>query len=294
MTVRSVPLVVAVTANEQAIVDRASGHLGDALSRASGELWTCTCTFTAEPKELAGVTAGAVVVTSLLLPLANLDRPWSAVEQELHATYKALCESGDTVMICTILRHVDATEEAGRAARIRRRIRKLNLLATELSRQYGAFVIDLDRVLADVGGRHLKTDFRLGGTVAAEFASKTVALYIATNALDPFVAVKIQDKACAILEGERAAVRLATEQMMTDVMALGQGRRRQRVATVTDAVEENHVSWLVRQVLKGRVGGREAFGKLAGAIRRRGARESAALLITGVSRMLRTPDAGRR
>lgn len=290
MTTHAVPLVAAVTANEQAILDRAAGHLADALSRAAGESWSCPCTFAAEPQ----APDGAVLVTSLLPALADLDRPWPAVEQALHATYKALGESGSMVMILTILRHVDATEEAGRAAHLRRRIRKLNLLATELSRQYGAFVIDLDRALADVGGRHLKTDFRLGGSLAAEFASKIVALSIATNALDAFVAVKIQDKACAILEGERAAVGLATEQMMTDVIAFGQGRRRQRVATLTDSVAENHVGWLVRQVLKRQIGGREALGKLAAAVRRRGARESAMLLITGVSRMLKPAEAGRR
>jgi hypothetical protein len=294
MTAGAVPLAAAVTANEQAVIDVAAHHLADALTRASGESWTCPSTFTAEPNGLVGTSSGAVVVTSLLLPLADLEKPWPAVEQALHATYKALCESGDVVMICTILRHVDATTDAERAPRIRRRIRKLNLLATELSRQYGAFVIDLDRVLADVGGRRLKTDFRLGGTMAAEFAGKTVALSIATNALDAFAPVKIQDKARAILEGEQPTAGIANEQMMTDLMALGHGRRKQRVATLTDAVQEDHVGWLVSQVLKGRIGGREAFGRLTGAIRRRGARQSASLLVSGVSRILRPAEAGRR
>ncbi len=294
MTPRSVPLMAAVTANEQAVVELAARQLAAALSEAAGESWTCSCNFTPTLNRLVGTTAGSIVVTSLLPSLEALDRPWPEVEQELHDTYNALGETGDTVMICTILRHIDAAEDAERTARLRRRIRQLNLLATELSRRYGALVIDIDRVLSDIGGRRLETDFRLGGPVAAEHAARTMALCIAANALDAFASVKIQDKARAILDAHRPAGAFGTEQMMTDLMALGQGRRKQRVSTLTDTVQENHVGWLVRQVLKRQIGGREAFGKLAGAIRRRGARESAALLVTGVSRMLRTAEAGRR
>jgi hypothetical protein len=294
MTARSVPLLAAVTANEQAVVEAAARHLASALSQATGESWTCPCNFATGLDSLTGATSGSIVVTSLLLSLTDFDKPWPEVEKELRGTYSALSEAGDPIMICTVLRHVDVSEDFEQAARIRRRLRKLNLLATELSREYGALVIDIDRVLADVGARRLNTDFRLGGAVAAEFSSKTMALCIATNALDAFAPVKVQDAARAILDGYQLSVGLGTEQMMTSVMSLGQGRRKQRVATTTDEVPENHVGWLVRQVLKGRIGGREAFGKLLGAVRRRGARESAWLLITGVSRMLRPAEAGAR
>ena len=294
MTARSVPLLAAVTTNERAVVEGAARNLAAALSQATGESWTCPCTFARGLDDLAGATSGCIVVTSLLLSLTDIDKPWPEVETELRSTYAALAEAGDPIMICTILRHVDAIEDVEEAARIRRRLRKLNLLATELSREYGALVIDIDRVLADVGARRLKTDFRLGGTVAAEFSSKAMALCIATNALDDFASVKVQDAARLILDGYQLSIGLATEQMMTSVMSLGQGRRKQRVATTTDEVPENHVGWLVRQVLKGRISGREAFGKLLGAVRRRGARESAWLLITGVSRMLRPAETGAR
>jgi hypothetical protein len=293
MTAHSVPLVAAVSANERGIVEQAASHLADSLSRASGESWTCPCRFVSGLNELTGATSGSVVVTSLLLYLADVDRPWPEVEAELCTTYAALCEAGDPVLICTILRHVDAAGDVERADHIRRRLRKLNLLATELSRRFGALVIDIDRVLADVGARRLETDYALGGPVAAEFASKTMALCIATNALDAFASVKIQDGARAILEAYRLALGLSTDDSMMNLMALGQGRRKQRVATTTDTVQENHVGWLLRQMLKGQIGGREAFAKLAGAIRRRGARESAVLLFSGVSRMLKPAAGGR-
>lgn len=294
MTARSVPLLVAVTTNEQAVVKAAARHLADALSRATGETWTCPCNFAPSLGDLPGATSGSVVVTSLLLALAQVDQPWPETEQELRRTYAALSETGDPVMICTILRHVDAAGDSERADRILRRLRKLNLLATELSREYGALVIDIDRSLADIGARRLETDYCLGGRVAAEFASKTMALCIATNALDAFAPVKTQDAARAILDGYRPSVGLATDQMMTNLMALRHGRRRQHVATMTDEVQENHVGWLVRQVLNGQIGGGEAFGKLASAMRRRGARESVRLLISGVSRVLKPAEEGRR
>jgi hypothetical protein len=293
MTAHSVPLLAAVSANERGIVELAANHLADALSQASGESWTCPCRFASGLEELAGSTAGSVVVTSLLLYLADIERPWPEVEAELCRRYAALCEAGDPVLICTILRHVASAGDVDRADRIRRRLRKLNLLATELSRQFGALVIDIDRVLADVGARRLETDYALGGAVAADFASRTMALCIATNALDAFASVKIQDSARAILEAHRLALGLSTDDIMMDMMALGQGRRKQRVATTTDTVQENHVGWLLRQMLKGQIGGREAFAKLAGAIRRRGAWESASLLFSGVSRMLKPAAGGR-
>jgi hypothetical protein len=293
MTAQTVPLLAAVSDNERAVVELAASHLADALSRTSGQSWRCPCRFESGVDALVGATSGSVVVTSLLLHLEDIERPWPEVEAELCRSYAALCEAGDPVLICTILRHVDAAVDVERAARIRRRVRKLNLLATEISRQFGALVIDIDRVLADVGARRLETDYALGGSVAAEFASKTMALCIATNALDAFASVKIQDGARAILEGYRLALGLSTDDIMMDLMALGQGRRKQRVATTTDTVQENHVGWLVRQMLKGRIGGREAFGKLAGAVRRRGARESAVLLFSGVSRLLKPAEGGR-
>jgi hypothetical protein len=294
MMTHTIPLFAAVTTNERAVVEAAARHLAEALSRAASETWTCACEFAADFDGLVGATPGSVIVTSLLVPLAQADRPWPDVEKELRRTYAALCETGNSVVICTILRHVDAAGDLERADRIRRRLRQLNLLATELSREYGALVIDVDRLLADIGARRLETDYRLGGKAAADVASKAVALCIVTNALDALAPIEIQDAARAILESYRPSVGLATDQMMTNLLALGRGRRRQRVATVTNDVQENHVGWLVRQVLKGQIGGREALDRVTNAIRRRGARESAWLLISGVARTFRPTEMGRR
>lgn len=292
---RVVPVFAAVTVNEWATIEAAAGHLADALSRATGESWTVPCTFVSEIGALSDAAPDTIIVTSLSLALEQTDTPWSTVDQELRRTYAMLCETGNPVLICTILRHVPEEGDFEKAGRIRRRVRQLNLLATSLSREYGALVIDVDRVVADIGARRLGTDYRLGGARAADVVSRAMASCIVANALDAHAAVAVQDGARTILEGRQTSLSGETNQMMTNLMALGQGRRRQRVATVTAEVEENHVGWLVRQVLKRQIGGRELFDKLLGAIRRRGARESAWLLLSGVARMLKpAAGAGRR
>jgi hypothetical protein len=296
MMAGAIPLLAAVTANERLVVEAAARHLADALSRAASDAWTCPCTFAPDFYGLVGGQPNSIIVTSLLVSLTQVDTPWLDVERELRRTYAALCETGNPVVICTILRHVDVGAEGDHASadRVRRRLRQLNLLAIELSREHGALVIDVDRVLADVGARRLETDYRLGGKAAVDLASKALALCIVTNALDGIVSVEIQDDARAILENYRPSVGLATDLMMKNLMALGQGRRKQRVATVTDEVQENHVGWLVRQVLKRQIGSREALVRVTNAMRRRGARESALLVISGVAKMMRPKKVVRR
>ena len=191
-------------------------------------------------------------------------------------------------MICTIFRHVATTLDPEKADHTRRRLRQLNLLATELSREYGALVIDLDRVLADIGARRLNTDHRLSGATVVDVASQAVALSIVANALDTFAPVDVQDATRAILETGRPVVGLAPEIKMTNVMTLGRGRRKQLVSTVTDNVQENHIVWQIRQVLAGQIGPRAAVDKLSQAVRRRGARESVALLFSGIVRIFKS------
>jgi hypothetical protein len=285
---RCIPILAVVTTNERAVVEAAAGRLADALSKATGEIWACRCDFATDLSAISGATAGSVVVTSLCVQLARLDTPWADLEQDLRVSYSALCETGDPIMICTILRHFEGETDREKADHTRRRLRQLNLLATELSREYGALIIDLDRILADIGARRLNTDYRLGGAAAVDVAAKAVAVSIVANALDAFAPVAAQDAARAILESYRPSVATGPEIKPTNLMALGRGRRKQLASTVTDTVQENHVVWLIRQVLSRQIGPSEAFDKLVQAVRRRGARESAALLASGIARLFRS------
>jgi hypothetical protein len=284
----AIPILAVVTPNERAIVEAAASQLAGALKQATGEARDCSCVFVPDLRSVAeAATAQSVIVTSLLVPLARLNMPWAEIESELRSSYAALCETGNAVMICTALRHVESSGESDSADRTRRRLRQLDLLATELSREYGALVIDLDRTLAHIGARRLKTDYRLGGAAVLDVAANAIAVGIAANALDPFASVEIQDAARAVLESYRPAVDEAPEFKPADLIALGHGRRKQRVLTVTDQVQENHVGWLVRQAMKGQIGPGEALNRFVQAIRRRGARESASLLFSGIAQFFR-------
>lgn len=276
----------AVPAQEQGIIERAGNLLSDALKQASNEDWRSGISFAPSAAALQDApTDGAITIVSLIPALDPLDASWPDVETQLRQACEALSAAGDPVFLCTILRHVPASEEDDQPRLLR--IRRLNLLAAELSREYGCFVIDLDRILADIGGRRLQTDYRLGGAVVAEHVANAIATCIAANALDAVASFEIQDSARAFLEANKPAAGLATDIKLSDVVAMGQGRRRQMAATVTDTVQENHVGWLVRQVLNGRIGPQEAFHRLNQAIRNRGAKESVILLAQGAARLLR-------
>jgi hypothetical protein len=287
-----IPILAAVTPDERDVVETAAKKIADALSQAAGKTWTCRCDFVPNLSALSEATENCVIVTSLGVPLAQLDLPWMEVERELRASYAALCQIGAPIMICTLVRHVGIEDGPSAAAHKLRRLRQLNLLATELSREYGALVIDLDRFLADIGARRLKTDYRLRSAEAADVAGKFIAKSIIANALDAFVSVDVQDAARTLLDTHQAAVNPAAD--ITNLMAMGRGRRKQLVSTVTDMVQENHVGWLVRQFLNRQIGPSEAFAKLFQAVRRRGARESAVLLISGIAQLFRSEEMRQR
>ncbi len=101
------------------------------------------------------------------------------------------------VFLCTIFRHVPrsaALPEAERWAR-QERIRRLNLLAAELSQATGVGVIDLDRAFAHIGGGLLQTDFRLGGGIAARVGGDVIAGALLAEGLDDVVPVEVLQQA---------------------------------------------------------------------------------------------------
>lgn len=289
----SIPIFAAVTPDERGVVEAAAKDIADALSQTAGQVWVCPCDFTLELGAVSTKPTKGVIVTSLAVPLALMEQAWVEAEQQLRASYAVLCEIGVPVMICTVLRHVSVEDDPDISARKLRRVRQLNSLATKLSHEYGAIVIDLDRILADIGAHSLNTDYRLRGAAAVEVAGNAIARSIVANALDVFVSIEVQDAACAVLEKNRPAIG-PTPIAPTNLMAMGKGRRKQFVATVTNMVQEDHVGWLVRQFLTRQIGPGEAFAKFFQAVRRRGARESASLLISGFARMFKSAEMRQR
>ena len=171
------------------------------------------------------------------------------------------------------------------------RIRRLNLLAAEMSREIGLFVIDLDRVFADAGARRFQTDYRLMGNATAEMAGHFMALTLIANGVDAVAPFEVQDAAREFLVSGRPAIpgvdpALGGLTLKKDIVSLGQGRRRQKVAAVAYTVEDNYAGWLVGQILRGSIGPGEAMQRLVHAVRRRGVKESAAMLASGLFRQM--------
>jgi len=280
-----------VSEDERAAVQLAADHIARALSQAANVDWKCDCVFCPDMKMLRQGKDAAIIVTSLLPEVAKLDELWPQAEQRLRTAYAALCEPGTPVFICTILRHIDHDVEPEAADALRLRIRRLNLLAAEISRETGANVIDLDRVLADIGARRLQTDYRLAGSAAAEMAGHFIALTLINNAFDEIVSFEVQDAAAAIFAAYRPAIAEPDSAkpevtLRKGLMSLGQGRRKQIVSPVSFTVEENYAEWIIRQVLRGAIGPAEAFQRLVQAVRRRGVRGSTILFATGLSRQI--------
>jgi hypothetical protein len=282
MNATPIPIVAMVSLAERAAVDAACANIVHALGEASAKPWKCDCRFVQGYADLQNADAGSILVTSLVSEV-DAPEPWTDVESRLRKIYAGLCDRGDPIFICTVLRHIGTGEP--NASRRRIRIRRLNLLAADISRQSGAFVIDIDRRLADLGARRLETDYRLEGAEAADLAGNAIATAIVVNGLDALASFDVQDRAQAVLAQYKSAFALP-EIRPKNLMPMGQGRRKQMVTTIVDTNQEAHVGWLIQQVLKRQITPLEAFKKLLLAVRRRGARESLAMLASGVVRLI--------
>ncbi len=281
-----------VSEGERPAVESAAPLLARALSQAADAPWRCDCVFSPDLKTVGQNHADAeIIVTSLLPEVERNGESWPHVEQRLRKAYATLGAGGKPVFICTVLRHIGPEETPETAAELAIRIRRLNLLAAEISRETGVYVIDLDRVLADIGARRLQTDYRLAGKAATGMVSHVIALTLVNNAFDALVPFEVQDAAKEILASGRPAVPghdcdKPAVTLRKDVMSVGQGRRKQIVSPVSYTVEDNYAGWLVRQVLRGTIGPADALQRLVLAVRRRGIRESLVLLAAGLSRQI--------
>jgi hypothetical protein len=276
---------------ERSAVRRAADHVARVLSDAGNAAWTCDCLFGNDMESLQKSRDVSIIVTSLLPELQKTDESWPQAKQRLRTAYASLGHGEIPVFICTILRHVSPDENPEAASALRLHIRRLNLLAAEISRETKAYVIDLDRVLADMGARRLQTNYRLTGNAATDMAGYFIALTLVNDALDALVSYEVQDAARTILTSLRPEIAESDNArpeitLWKNLQSMGQGRRKQTVSLVNHTVHENQAAWLVREALRGTIGPSEAFRLLAQAVRRRGVRESATLLASGLSKQI--------
>jgi hypothetical protein len=193
MSVAAPLLIEAVVHDvERPALVAASEQLEECLGTATDGAWPIRLSFRGSAAEVDGPSRPTIVVLSLLPEVAGNDEPLSRTEARWRERLASLAGAGiPCVLICTIFRHVPENERSLTIERIRR----LNLLAAELSHDTGVGVADIDRVLAFLGGRALQTDYRLGGPMAAEVAAYTIVASILAAGLDDFIPPDVQDRA---------------------------------------------------------------------------------------------------
>jgi hypothetical protein len=283
-----------VDRSERPAVSQAVAFLESSLSAAAGGPVTVTCEFADTLETLNPSGEACVVIASLLPEVANYQQPWAGVADRLSNAVRTLASVEDApVFLCTVFRHVPGSDADPQSRLIR--IRRLNLLATELSRETGLFVVDLDRYLADIGGAKIEVDYRLEGPSAAKMVGREMALAIVSAGLDAYVPFEVQDAAKSTLTQTELGLALkATDALPSNVMALGSGRRKQVVATVVDTDEEGHVGWLFELLLTGKLSPKEAVAKLSSSIANRGLKASSAMVFGAIwQRLSGRPRMGR-
>ncbi len=183
--------VLAPLAAEHPPFQAAARQLAHWLGTASGVNHAITLNLrkTLDLREAGGP---GVIVVSLLNETASLSIPYADVAARWHRQAAAVTAATTRpVFYCTVFRHVptpaDPQQGWSRAATLER-IRRLNLLAAELSQATGAGVIDIDRTLAHFGARQLRTDYTLAGTQGAETAGDIIAAALLGAGLDDLVA----------------------------------------------------------------------------------------------------------
>jgi hypothetical protein len=139
--------------------------------------------------------APTTVIVASLLPEVARDEPLSSIEARWRSQLSAVTTAAaPSVFLCTVFRHVARDAPApsnGGGAKIRERIRRLNLFALELSHDTGIGIIDIDRALAHIGARLLGADYRLASPIAAEVAAHTIVGSILLAGLDDAVAPEV-------------------------------------------------------------------------------------------------------
>jgi len=182
--------------DERPALEAAAAQLRDGLAVAAGEPWQVAVRFVRSLDDVARADPPTVVVASFLPEVAHAEEPIASVEARWRSGLSALAARGDPpVLLCTVFRYVGADSTSGDVAAVRERIRRLALLAIDLSHDTGAAVVDIDRVFAHVGARVLDTDCRLRGRAAAEAAGHAIVSGVLGLDLDDVIPPQTQERA---------------------------------------------------------------------------------------------------
>lgn len=154
-------------------LQQALRQLSAMASQALGHEWGVA--FSYGPPGLPPPPGTGLVLLSLLHEALPPHAPLPEVAARWHQVVAELAGLGVPLLLCNLFRHVPpqpfGAEGPARAV-MQDRIRRLNLLAVELSHRHAVDLADVDRSLAYLGALPMQTDFLLarglGTAVAAD------------------------------------------------------------------------------------------------------------------------------
>lgn len=188
---RRLVVAAAVDACEEPVVRRAAALLETALRACGDDGVAVVPQFVADVAAVAALAPAPDYAVASLLPELASATPVAAVEQRWREVLAAWPASHPPLLVCTIFRHVDPALAVVEREALRERIRRLALVAIEISHDTGAHVIDFDRTLAHVGARALASDCRFGSDAAIEVAARTLVRSLLALARDESIAVEV-------------------------------------------------------------------------------------------------------
>lgn len=265
---KSLSFFADVTENEYAAVQEAAVRLCNLLQTADSSVWTSDVRPVSKAEELGGEPASAIYILSLAKHLDDPLLPWDKVAAALRLRVKVLSTRGPKVLLLTVFRHVAAGDNPDIERDILARIRRLNLLAIELSNEFGVSVADLDRDFADVGALSLATDFRLGGEAAKSMAAWALIRCVIANGLDGTVDFNLQDKIMLANQSQRPLLDGVAYALQPNATRIGRRRRSQTVYALPGGTNRGGVQ-LIAGALRGQIRFVEIWNRLEKARRDR-------------------------
>lgn len=139
----------------------------------------------ASPTDRANVPH--VYLTTLLPALDVTAGSLDDVERHWTRYLADLGETGATILLCNIFRHVRDRVLADGSAPLLGKIRELNLLAVTLSHRLGIHVADVDREMANIGARRLISDYRQRSAIGSDAAGYAIAQCLLRGGFDAVV-----------------------------------------------------------------------------------------------------------
>jgi len=191
--------------NDKPVALAAAQQLADAVSKAMAAPWAISlnrCTWDDCPPD-----------QPLLLFLradADIDEPIAATDARWRQRLDARrSEARPPIFLVNLYRCIADPDANVSIARIR----ALDLLAIDLSRDYDLEVVDIDRRFALIGAKLIGSDYRCDGERAAQIAGHSIATAILACGLDAHLPADVQQRALAGLqEGGDLRTRLAALQ----------------------------------------------------------------------------------